>query len=30
MQLKRLDSITDTLANINIEWTTGDNFIMPK
>ena len=29
MQLKRLDSITDTLTNMKIEWTTGDYFIMP-
>lgn len=29
MKLQRLDSITDTLANIKIEWTTSDYFIMP-
>lgn len=27
--MKRLDSITDTLANIKIEWATSDYFIMP-
>jgi AraC family 4-hydroxyphenylacetate 3-monooxygenase operon regulatory protein len=27
--LKRLDSIQETLANIKIEWTTSDYFIMP-
>ncbi|MBK6946912.1 MAG: hypothetical protein IPH16_01500 [Haliscomenobacter sp.] len=28
--MKRLDNIQETLANINIEWTTSDYFIMPN